>query len=92
MLDRFRAFWRLWNVWDNAVEIASKEVPMDQAKSIFASWTFWANLAAGVYSTLEAFGIVNLVPAPYDTLVLAVGNILLRVKTTQPVALPGAAT
>jgi hypothetical protein len=52
-------------------------------KSIFASKTFWANVA------LFALTYANVLPKEYAALVIAVANIALRFLTKQPVNLVG---
>jgi hypothetical protein len=71
-------------VFNNAVDQTVKETGMP-AKSVFASWTLWFNLIAGAYEMLQANGTLSFIPPPWDALVIAAGNIVLRFKTTQPV-------
>lgn len=61
------------------------------AKNLFASKTFWFNLVAFGLGFAQEQGLFTLIPEPYGPAVLALGNIVLRLVTTQPVALPGAA-
>lgn len=56
-------------------------------KSILASWTFWFNILAAVYEVAANFGLIANLPPEAKTIVLLVGNLLLRLKTTQPVTL-----
>jgi hypothetical protein len=86
MFERFRWFWRLWGAYDEAAD-AAKEAGVD-AKSLFKSKTFWFNLIGGMVTLLQAQGVFALIPQPYDALVLAIGNVVLRIVTTQPVSVP----
>lgn len=52
------------------------------AKSLFASRTFWFNVAA---AAVEVSGAVPLAPGTAAT-IMAVGNIALRLLTNQPIA------
>ena len=55
------------------------------SKSVLSSKTVWFNLAAGILGVLQSSGVVNLIPAPYGPALWALGNLILRVVTTQPV-------
>jgi hypothetical protein len=66
------------------------------AKSIFASKTFWANILAFIAAVATAFGFnLGLTPDVQGTLVagiMAIVNIVLRLVTNQPVTLTGGPT
>jgi len=90
--QKFKLLTGLNAVWNEAQEAATKaaqEGKMGQAKSIFASWTFWFNMLMGVWVLLDQQGVLGMVPEAYQPLVGVLGNLLLRFKTTQPVSLPG---
>ena len=60
---------------------------MGTAKSVFASKTLWFNLLAGAIGLAQQQGLFSLIPEPYGPAVIVLGNLLLRLITTQPVAL-----
>lgn len=65
------------------------------AKPLWASWTFWINLLSALAMAIEAITVQNLLPSPWNEralALLAVVNILLRIRTTQPVALTSGQT
>lgn len=66
-----------------AVYPTKKEgMKMVQAKSIFESKTVWFNLITGVIS------VAAIIPPPFGAIVLAIGNLVLRVWfTDSPVVL-----
>lgn len=57
------------------------------AKPLWKSWTVWFNVLAGVYASLEAAGVIAALPAHVQAIIVIVGNLLLRLKTSQPVSL-----
>jgi len=60
------------------------------AKSIFASKTFWVNVAAVVFLALQSAGVGNITLNPeVIAFVVALVNIALRYVTTTPVTLLG---
>lgn len=71
---------------NRAYEDAKKETER-MTKSIFTSKTFYFNLALGVYAVLQQSGVLASFPPEYAALIGAVGNILLRLQTTQPASL-----
>ncbi len=61
---------------------------MNEAKSIFKSRTFWFN-AAGLLMLGAQLALGHHWIAPADQgFVVGVGNIILRIVTTQPVTVP----
>lgn len=52
---------------------------------MFASWTLWFNVLAGVYEVLANTGVIANLPSEVSSIVLIIGNILLRFRTTQGV-------
>lgn len=60
---------------------------MPTTKPIYQSWTLWFNVLAAVYAVLEQAGIFTALPAPWQAVILIVGNLLLRFKTTTGVSL-----
>ena len=89
ILEKLRWLWRAQQVVD-AAQTAAKEAGV-ATKSIFTSKVFYFNLIAGVIGVLQAQGLFSLIPEPYGPAVVAVGNIVLRYVTTQPVrVLPAA--
>ena len=57
-------------------------------KSIFQSWTFWFNILGAIYEVLTNYGVIANLPPDAKLGAVLVGNLLLRVKTKQPVSLP----
>ena len=67
-----------------------KAKDQSMGKSIFASKTFWFNMALEVLGLVQQMGFINTLPEPYGpALVQAIGgvNMVLRYVTTQPVVL-----
>lgn len=87
MFDRLSLVWKLWGIWSTA-EARAQGDPM-AAKNILASKTFWFNVLALVLGFAQEQGLFALIPEPYGPAALALGNIILRAVTTQPVTLPG---
>lgn len=56
-----------------------------QPKSLFASRTIWFNLLALLAQTLPV--ISQFIPQPWGVVVMAIGNGLLRLDTSQPIAI-----
>lgn len=57
-------------------------------KPIWKSKTFWANLLSAVIGGLEVSGLVDVIPAEWQPLLvlgMAALNIALRMVTTEPV-------
>lgn len=52
-------------------------------KSLFTTKTFWFNVFAGLAELIP--GIADHIPQPWGALVIALGNIILRYVTTNPV-------
>lgn len=90
MLDRLRLMWRLWTAWDDAIEQATKETPMQNGKPFYQSKTFWVALGLSLLDLAQQTNAIDIVPAPVLTQVAAVAMVVLRLVTKQPVALPGA--
>lgn len=58
-----------------------------QPKPFWESKTLWLNVVAGLVIVLQLALNQQLVPVQYQELALAVLNILLRLKTNQPLTL-----
>lgn len=70
-----------------AAATASYERTHDVSKSLFASKTFWFNVVTAAVSLTGVLPI----PAETATIIVGVGNVLIRLLTNQPVhvATPG---
>lgn len=89
VFDRLRLMWAAFGIYDQAVAVATKEVPMG-TKSIFASKVFWFNALAGLIGFAQQQGLFTMIPEPYGPAALILGNMALRFFTTQPVTVTGA--
>lgn len=68
---------------------AEKKAMMDKVdpKNILKSKTFWFNAIAGVIGLAQQYGLFEMIPAPYGAAAVILGNLVLRVVTTQPVTI-----
>lgn len=60
---------------------------MPTSKPFYQSWTLWFNVGMAVYEVFKDFGVFEGLPPEVSAVVLLIGNILLRLKTTQAVHL-----
>lgn len=58
-----------------------------ESKNILTSWTFWFNAIAAIVMVLQLPEIqaLNIIPQSWMAIVAVIGNVLLRIKTKQPV-------
>lgn len=55
-----------------------------EGKPLIASKTLWLNIILGLAQVLP--GVAPYIPQPYGVLALAIGNILVRLVTSQPIS------
>lgn len=60
---------------------------MPTSKPIWKSWTLWFNVLAAGYAVLEQAGVIAALPHQWQAVILILGNLLLRLKTTNAVSL-----
>ncbi len=62
---------------------------LQEGKALIMSTTFWFNILTGFVAVAMFFGFGGFEPSPemgnYIGLINAIGNIFLRLKTTQPI-------
>lgn len=60
-----------------------------ESKPIWQSWTFWFNLVSGVILFLQMPEVqaMNIIPQGWMAAIVAIGNVVLRLKTSTAVTL-----